>query len=292
MFKSIIKLSLLLSVLLTSFSQAFAGGPWLVKKGGGYFQVQVTPLAYAYGRLLNGIGTTGTDINREVYAIDYGLYGEYGLTDKLNLLANIPFKYARVSDLTETPEAFPTLLDEGSINGLSNLRLGLKYGILDKNLKIAVSAQTSLNTVSTETEKGLATGFQGTSAGLMAHVGGNFGGKWYAFGELGFQHMFSESDFDDSIEASLEIGRSLNSKYTLLFRTIVRESLKNGSFFDERLEQTGLYPSNQSWIAGSFIINYESPDNYGFNFGMPLVPIRFTNVGYTGSFTFGAYMKI
>ena len=290
--KSIFKTGLVLLVLLGSLSNAKAGGPWLWKKGKGFFQVQFIPLAYSYDRLLNGTGFDSRNINREVYALDYGIYGEYGLTDKLNIMASLPFKYAKVGGLTETPDAFPTLLEEGSIHGLSNVRLGIKYGILNKDLKIAISANTSLNTVSTDIEKGLATGFQSTSMGLMAHVGGNIGDRWYAFGELGFQQMLGENDFDDAIEASFEIGRSLGSRFSLLLRFDIRESLENGDYYDERLVQTGLYPSNQSWAAGSFKLNYESPKNFGFNFALPLIPIKFQNVGYTGSATFSAYIKI
>lgn len=273
-----------------SYANANAGGPWLWKKGKGFFQVQAIPLAYAYDRLLDGPAFDARDINREVYALDYGFYGEYGISDRINVIASLPFKYASVGALTETPDAFPTLLEEGSIHGLSNIRLGLKYGILDENLKVAISAITSLNTVSTDIEKGLATGFQGTSVGLTAHVGGSFKEKWYAFGELGFQYMFS--DFDDSVEAVFEIGRSFSPKVTVLMRLDVRQSLENGDFYDERLVQTGLYSSDQSWIAGSFKVNYEATENFGVSLGLPLIPVRFQNVGYTGSFIFGAYMNL
>ena len=268
-----------------------AGGPWLWKRGMGFFQAQFITLAYPYERLLNGTTFDSRNINRSVYALDYGLSAEYGLTDRLNIIANLPFKYAKVGGLTETPDAFATLLEEGSINGLSNIRIGLKYGILDSELKVAISASTSLNTVSVEIEKGLATGFQGTSAGLMGHVGGSFAEKWYVFGEIGFQLMFNK--FDDSIEGGLEVGRSLGSKFNLALRFDIRQSLENGEYYDERLVQTGLYPSNQSWIAGSLKLNYEHDSGkYGFNFAMPLIPIKFQNVGYTGSFALGAYIKI
>lgn len=290
MSKQILKTVLVTLILFGCLSKGKAGGPWLWGTGEGFFQIQFIPLANVYDQLLNGTGFDARDINREVYALDYGLYGEFGLTDRLNILASLPFKYARVGGLTDTPDAFPNLLEEGTINGLSNVRLGIKYGILDKNLKVALSAITSLNTVSTDLERGLATGFQGTSVGLTAHVGGAISRKWYAFGELGFQYMFNE--FDDAIEGAFEIGRKIDSKFTVLMRFDIRESLENGDFYDERLVQTGLFPANQSWIAGSLKVNYESPKNYGLNFGMALVPIKFQNVGYTGSFAFGAYVKI
>lgn len=292
MYQSISKITLIAFILLGSLSNIKAGGPWLLEKGSGYFQFQTIPLVYSYSQLLNGKGFEARNINREVYAIDYGFYGEYGLTNKLNVFGILPFKYARVGGLTETADAFPTLLEEGTINGLSNVRLGLKYAILDKNLKVAISAETSLNTVSVEAEKGLATGFQGTSAGLKLHVGGGFAEKWYSYGEFGFQHMFSETDFDDALEGAFEIGRSLGERWTVLARLDIRKSLENGTFDDERFVQTGLYPSTQSWTAVSVKVNYELPNQFGFNIGVPIAPISMQNVGFSGSVAVGIYKKI
>lgn len=279
----------LVFLLLFSSNDLKAGGPWLLNKNAGYFQLQTTFTAYRYNKVLTGLGIRDSrGINREIFHADYGIYAEYGLTKKLDVLASIPFKYADAGDRTD--ELYnPTLLERGSINGLSNMRFGLKYGILDKDLKIAISAQTSLNTASADLDKGLATGFLGNSFGLFAHVGGSFGGKWYAFAEMGF--MKYTNDFSDVIEGRIEVGRNFSKSFTMMLTTEIRQSLENGSFYSENLTQTGLYPNDQEWIASTLKANYELPQMYGINLGLSMIPFQFDNVGFAGAISVGIYKK-
>ena len=288
-FKTIIQYLGILFLLSINLSDAYAGGPWLQKKGKGYFQFQSTLLASRYRELSLSSSGDNQGINRAVYSADYGLYGEYGLTDKLDILATIPFKYADVGEQTDEL-FFPNLLEEGSINGLSNLRFGLKYGILDKDIKVAISAQASFNTVSTDLEKGLATGIQGNAFGLFAHVGKGFGGKWYAFAELGY--MKHSNNFSDIIEGRVEVGFNLGSKATIMLSTDIRQSLKNGTFFNENLIQTGLYPNDQEWIASTLKVNFAVSEKVGINFGTTFIPFQLNNVGLAGAFSVGAYVKL
>ena len=174
-------LPLLLLISLLSISpNSYAGGPWLLKKKTGFLQFQAIPSAYRYSRLLNGNLRETTPINREVWNADYNFYGEFGLSDKLDITLNVPFKTVSTGPATDSLY-FPTLLPEGSLVGISNTIVGLKYGILDDDLKLALSVQAGLNTASTDLEKGLATGYQANSLGLIAHVGGSINEKSYAF---------------------------------------------------------------------------------------------------------------
>ena len=110
------------------------------------------------------------------------------------------------------------------------------------------------------------------------------------FFEGGF-HKYG-NNFSDIITARIEYGRFLSSSVTLMFNLDIRQSLENGSYFNENLVQTGLYPNDVEWIVAFAKLNYEKPNGVGFNFGIPLVPIKFQYVGFTGSFAFGIYKKI
>lgn len=112
-----------------------------------------------YDKLFNGIGFNDWNINWEVYVLDYGLYGEFGLIDCLNIMVSFFFKYVRVGGLMEMFDVFFNLLEEGFIYGLSNVWLGLKYGILDKDLKVVILVIISLNIVIIDFERGLVIGF-------------------------------------------------------------------------------------------------------------------------------------
>ena len=269
---------------------SFAGGPWILKKKTGLVQAYTTVNAYSYDRLLSGFGRETVGINRETFHIDYGIYAEYGLSNKFNILANIPFKFATTGAQSDSLYN-PVLLDEGSINGLSNLWFALKYGIIDKDIKVSVSAQTRLNTGAAQLDKGLATGFLSNSFGLFAHVGGGINEHWYAFGEAGY--WINSNDYSDIIEGQIEAGRSVgkSKRFTIAGTANLRFSMRNGNFDDSTLLQTGLYTDDQEWVAISVKANYQTPTDWGVGFGAPLVPIYFNHVGFVGAFSLSVYKK-
>ena len=276
------------ALLLASFSTTLAGGPWLLPKKAGFAQVMATPAAYPYTRLLNGTFRETAGINRSVYTVDFGFYGEYGITDKVNVMASIPLKLASVGNQTDSLYN-PTLLENGSIFGLSNTAVGLKFRLLDTDHKLAVSLQSSLNTVSTDLDKGLATGWAANAFGVKLHYGAGFNANWYAFVEAGY--LKYTNNFSDIIDGTVEVGRKVGDKFTLMLTTLVRLSLRNGSYLNENLVQTGLSPNDQEWVATNFKINYEAESDWGVNFGLPVVPIYFKNVGFTGAFSLAVYKK-
>ena len=150
---------LLLTVLLSSVTSVMAGGPWLQKKNGGFVQAQFVLPAYQYSSLLMGVFISDLQgVNRRVHSSDYSIYMEYGITDKLDVITTLPFKYVKTGELTDQ-QYFSTLLPEGDLFGLSNYHVALKYGLVDKKVKVAVSLQTRWNTISQDLGKGLATGY-------------------------------------------------------------------------------------------------------------------------------------
>ncbi len=277
-------LALIIGISLPSF----AGGPWLKKKNSGLIQFQTNLPIYPYSSMLMGRFIKDIQgVNRKVFNSDYSLYLEYGITDRLNIIASLPFKYVSTGELTDQ-QYFPELLDEGSLFGFSNSTFSIKYGLLDKKVKIAVSLISSLNTINQDLDKGLATGFDANSIGLMAHVGRS-SDKHYGFLEVGF-HKYS-NHFSDLIEINLEHGFHINSKWTLGFALNAKHSLENGSYKNTNLEQTGLYPNNQGFAAISMKIVYETDKGFGINAALPLIPIKFKYIGYNGAIALGVYKK-
>lgn len=265
-----------------------AGGPWLHKKNDGFIQVQATLPAYQYSQLLMGWAMTETEgVNRKTFTSDYGVYLEYGLTDKLNVISSLPFKYIKTGELTDEI-ANANLLPEGSIFGLSNYKVGFKYGLIDKKVKVALSAQTSWNTIQQDLSTGLATGFEANSYGLMAHVGRS-SEKQYGFLELGY-HLFTHN-YSDAIELKIEHGWKIGNHIYLAGVLEGWFSMHNGKKFNANLAQTGASPNNQEWAFIGFKGSYEFDNGLGFNMGMPLIPIKFNLVGYNGAINLGAFKK-
>jgi hypothetical protein len=275
-----------LSLVLTIDS--YAQGPWSASKGSGFFQVQAIPSTATYNQVFLGSRDEFQLINRETWNADYGIYGQYSLTDRIQVIGYVPFKHVSTGAQTDSLY-FNDLLSEGSLVGLGNVRLAFKYGILTEGFNVAVSLQSSWNTVSMDLEKGLSTGIQGNSIGIFAHLGGGITAKSYAFADIGFQKY--TNNFSDVIEGRLEYGYRVLSPLYVILGLDIRQSLENGSYFNENLAQTGLYPNNQEWVVFNLKLNYETKSGIGFNVGFPLAPLMLNNIGATGSVSMGIYKK-
>ncbi|MEM8891938.1 MAG: hypothetical protein AAGD28_28420 [Bacteroidota bacterium] len=270
-----------------------AQGPWLQKKNAAFLQLQTTLQAQGTydGLILNGISVTDTEtnINREVANSDLGIYAIYGLTDKITLFSHLPFKYVASREATDSLYN-PTLLEEGSLFGLSNYQLGVKYGILDKGLQLAVSLQTTWNTTSSDLEKGLTTGYLSNSFGLFGHIGGSLSPRIYSFLDLGYN--VATHDYSDFVSANVELGFKAAKARNLwiILNLTLRESMENGDFLNENLLQTGLYPNDQEWKGYAIKLLYEGKNQIGFTLGTAGA-FSANYIGFAGPITFGTFKK-
>jgi len=275
-----------LLILLTFPLSIFAGGPWLEKKKSGYFQFQTTLPIGSYNRLFLD-GNKQLDLNRSVIDLNFQAYLEYGITDKLNLITVLPFKYiatgSEQKSLTNS-----TLLPNGNLSGIGNYKIALKHQVSNKNLKIAVSVQSSFKPINNALDKGLITGYDANSIGLYGHIGKSFSARSYSFLEGGINTV--SNNFSDFYEIHYEIGHQFKNSVWGVFTLDLRESLRNGSYQNDNLRQTGFYTNNQEYFSFGLKSSYELKNKVGLTaavFG------AFTGnyVAYMTTFSLGVYKK-
>lgn len=282
----------LLVILCLGYSfSTFAQSPWLYKKNEGFFQVYTTLLAGPYDTLAQGVpydDTTNVNINRETRTTDFGVYLQYGISDVLNLVAKIPFQKVETGDLTENQNPNFEVLEPGSEFGLSNVEIGLKHGLIDKKIKVAVSVNTIWNTISKDLSKGLATGFDYNAFGALGHVGTSFG-KSYVYTDVGY--VYTTNDFSDYFQQHIEYGYAFTKAFTVNATLDFRRSIYNGTNETLTLQQTGLHPNNQEWVGFGFGAMYELENKLGFNFwtGGAIAGVKY--IGFTPPVTLGVYKK-
>lgn len=273
-------------LLLTICTISFAGGPWLLPKKSGFLQVQATLPVGTYNRLFLA-NNKFTDLNREVVDVNIQAYLEYGITDKINLITVLPYKYISTG-AEQSPLTNPTLLPSGSLSGLSNYKLALKYRISDKDLKIAMSVQSSFNSTKKDLEKGLITGHEANSLGLYAHFGKSFSEKVYSFLEGGINSV--SNNFSDFYEIHYELGYQIKPSLWSAFTLDIRESLRNGNYRNENLRQTGFYTNDQEYFAFGFKTSYELKNKIGFT-GAVFGAFSGNYVAYLSTYSIGIYKK-
>ena len=287
----IIKIGALLCLLVCSTIYTQAQSPWLHKKNDGYIQVQGILPAYQYSSALNGFFLGDEqDVNRKTFNADYSIYLEYGIMNNLNLISVLPFKYISTNEFTNPEDELPfdNVLEEGSLSGYGNYRFALKYGFGGKKANFAISLDTRWNTISQELEKGLSTGYDANAFGLVLHAGRGYSNH-YGFAAIGFYKY--TNDYSDVVEINIEHGWKLKERWNVALALDGRFSLYDGFYFNENLDQTGIYPNDQEWLTIGVKAAYDLKNNFGLNAALPLIPIYFNRVGFNGTFAMGLYKK-
>ena len=281
------KLHLLVVITLIPFI-TFAGGPWTTKNKSGFFQLQSTFPVGAYSDLFLE-NNENLALKRSVLDYTFQAYIEYGLSDKLNLITTLPYKYISTGDTIENSST-SELLPKGKLSGLSNYQLALKYSLLNKKLKAAISVKSSFNTVNKDIEKGLITGYQTNTVGLFGHIGKSFSkGKMYSFIEGGV--YITSNNFSDYYEIHYELGYQIKPFFWTVLTLDLKESLNNGSYHNENLKQTGFYTNNQEYFAYGIKASYELNNKIGFTiagFGA----FSGNYVAKISTFSLGVYKKL
>ena len=280
------KKNLLLVIVLMPII-TLAGGPWLTQKKSGFFQLQTTLPVGAYSDLFLA-NNKDLELKRTVLDYNFQAYLEYGLTDKINLISILPFKYISTGDSLNNLSN-STLLPKGELSGLSNYKLALKYRLSNKKIKAAISLQSSFNTVSKDLEKGLITGFASNSIGLYTHFGKSFlNGKIYSFIEGGAN--ITSNNFSDFYEIHYELGYQLKPSLWAVLTLDLKESLKNGSYTNKNLRQTGFYTNDQEYFAYGLKLAYELKSKIGFTFAS-FGAFSGNYVAKISTFSIGVYKK-
>ncbi len=259
---------------------AFAQSPWTKPKNKGYVQLGFSGIFYdqvQYNGKTVGTGFNQSDITTQIY-------GEYGLTNKLEGQVVLPYKTFSYKSKTGN-------ISE-SISGIGNVTLGLKYLVSDKKWKISTGLQFSANTITRNNTTGLRTGFDAATFLPYVTAGSSYK-KWYYFGNIGYGLM--TNNYSDYIKLSAELGYNFAPKAHVMLVVESRNTITKESFFTTdkpSFAQTASYLDRQNYLAPGIKLNYEFVKNkFGVNaaafgaFGIDNAPLAPSiNLGFYSKF--------
>ena len=281
---------IILLLMFFGVQQVYAGGPWVVGKKKGFFQLQATIPIGLYSRLFHREGLEkDIYLHRGVTDTHFQAYLEYGLTDKLTLISQLPFKYVATSQKVNNLQRieFEDILEAGSLAALGNASLGLKQELFNKKWVGAISARYEFNTSTTDLETGLATGYSAGAISSFFHVGKSLKKDSYFFVEIGGTKR--GGNFSDEIQMIGEIGKQMGKVWTAVVLDYKR-SLRNGDLVTAELNQTGLYTNNQEYFAFGGKIAKDLKNKNGINFSA-LGAFSGHSVAHLASVNIGWYKK-
>ncbi len=256
----------LIFLSLMIVQSAHAGGPWPRAKNSGYAQLGFTYVGYS--RFFNHEGKV-TELRRPVTDFTTQLYLDYGLTDKLTLTANLPFKYVSSADRISSADSsyFQDTVQAGNLFGLSNVMLGLKYNIIQKRILFSAGLNVEANVAKYDSLTTLRTGPSAWVFHPYVSVGTTFvQGKLYTLLDAGYRIRLN--NYSHEADFNFELGYSWNHKTYFILNVAGRFSMQNGSYDNNvtpgvdpsdstsvslhpngRDLHTSLYPNNQQYLG-------------------------------------------
>lgn len=262
----------LLFLLLTNtlLLQLHAGGPWPQPAGSGYFKLSqwwiVFDQHYTDAGLIDPNVTTGI--------FNTTFYGEYGLTDRLTVIANAPLFSRSYNNNIVSGTTGETIQAGEAINGIGDIDLGVKYGLNRPGSTYAFSASLFL---------GLPTGeASGGSQGNLQTGDGEFN-QLIQF-DLGRSFQLSEKipayasayagvnnrsqGFSEEFRYGVELGVGLiERKLWLTGRLNTVESFKNGDTA-ENTNSTSIFANNTEFSSVGLEASYYVKNGWGVSAGV------------------------
>jgi hypothetical protein len=241
------QLTLLVFLICLCSKPAFS--QWTKGKGKGYYKLSAWYLES--DQHYTDTGAIDPNITRGQFNINF--YGEYGLTNKLDVIAYVPF-FSRVYQNDVISGTTGGTIGVGEdLNSIGDIDLGLSYGLINTS-KFALSGTLKFG-LPTGNNSGGSDGSYQTGDGefnqtLLINGGAPFKlGKteFYSKAYLGYNNR--TQDFSDEFRSGLEIGTNfLNKKLWLLGRLDSVKSLKNGSL-NAQNSQGSIFANNIEYIS-------------------------------------------
>jgi hypothetical protein len=276
---------IVLAVLISlTFSFAYAGGGWTSGKGKGYFKLgQSMIIADHYFTPAGDVIMIPT-ISQYVTFI----YGEYGLTDRLDVVTYMPF-FNRVT-LNQLNDINGQIITPGDqLNSFGDTDITLKYGLLSgKPTVLSASLTFGLPIgIAGGGESGtLQTGDGEFNQMLRVDVSRSFN-KFYGSAYLGYNHR--TNNFNDEIRYGVEGGLSA-AKWYFILRLFGIKPIENEDFV-ETGQINGIFGNNIEYLSFTPEVIYSFSDRFGASaaFGGAFYAKR---ILAAPNLTFGVFLKL
>lgn len=259
---------LLIACLLVSFS--LAAGPWPKAKGKGYFKLYEWWTQFDEHYTSNG----ELDPNATLGLYNTSFYGEYGLTDRLTGVINLPL-FSRSTINAQISGTRGNVITPGdAINGIGDTDIALRYGLTAPGASLPISATLTLGLPLGEDVGGeqgnLQTGdgefnqMLTLEAGKSLSLGDNTNG--YVSALLGFNNR--TEGFSDEFRYGLEGGLGFSQgRLWLIGRLQGSSSLMNGETAATN-PTTSIFSNNAEYLSLGGEINYYVTKKLGFSAGV------------------------
>jgi hypothetical protein len=228
---------------LSMTSVFFGQSPWLQGKNKAFVQLGFSGIFYNEVKLENETVSGIADFRD----ITLQVYSEYGITDKIDVLAILPYKSVGYDGIL--------LPQNENLSEIGNITLGLKYKVCDGNWKLSAGLNYTGNSTTANSDLGLRTGFQSNTYLPYLSVGST-SGNWYYFGNLGYGFM--SNNYSDFLKVGGEVGYKFLKNTHVIAVTDLRNTFDSGKLKNNAdYLASGFYLDGQNYLAAGLKLNHE-----------------------------------
>lgn len=270
------KKTLFYLLLISTISKAQS--PWIPNVNDGFLQVGYSGLYYNEVRYNN----EQRDFNRQTFDNTYQAFLDFGLMPKLGVTAILPYKSYAITEGNKT----------STFNGLSNIGIGLKYQVLDKDAKAAIGARFDFNTATANYDLGLRTGFEALTFMPYFTIGSGTK-KTYFYANLGYG--IRGNYYSDFVRLSGELGYKLiKNAYVIGTIDLTNPVSKTSEFYTNDLpvfQKSASFLDRQSFMGAGIKLLYEFvPEKYGVTLST-IGALGANYIPFSRSYNFGLFKK-
>jgi len=240
---------------------------WNKGKGNGYYKLS----AWSVVADKHYTDTGEIDPNPTRGTFSFSFYGEYGLTNKIDLITYIPFFTRNFQNNVVSGTRGNVITEGATLDAFGDLDVGIRYGIIKNNF-LALSASLKLGLPTGETSGG-------TELALLQSGDGEFNQllqidlgipfkliTFPAYGKTFVGYNSRSQGFSDEVHLGGEIGVKFFNRVWLTGRLNLLKSTKNGaldpatangSIFANNIEYTNLGLGFAYYINKKIGLSYE-----------------------------------
>jgi hypothetical protein len=283
------KIGILLGVL---FLTQVVSAQWSKGKGKGYYKLSAWYLNT--DQHFTDTGEIDPNVTRTQFNVNF--YGEYGISDRWDVIAYVPF-FARTTQNNIFSGTTGNLIQEGEeLNSLGDIDLGLNYNFFRKgnwsaSAKLIFGLPTGEDAGGSDGSYQTGDGeFNQYLSGLLGYSTSFNGTPFFAKTYVGFNNR--TENFSDELRFGLESGINLfQQKVWLIGRLDVVQSLQNGSLNAQNTPQGSIFANNIEFVGVGAEASYYITEKMGISVGVGGA-ISGRIIAANPSFTAGIFLDI
>ncbi len=277
--------------LLFLSANLIAGGGWTKKKGDGYYKL--SEYIISWDQFLNDESELIDIPQTSIYSTSF--YGEYGISDRLNVLAYIPlFVHTNFDNPNKLVlpqyETEDSLMASDQLSGIGDPDITLKYGFLRTSTwvgAVSLTAGLPLGERDGGDSRKLQTGDGEFNQMLTVEVSRPLGQKGFGSALLGYNNR--TNNYSSEIRYGLEAGVNVKEKLWLTLKIYGVSPINNDD--DEIPLKLGIFNNRVQYMAISPEISYFITDKFGVSLGAGFAGSA-SRIIAAPSLTFGAFIDI